>query len=241
MEIAYENRVVAFIDILGFKNHINATACDLKYRAKIFSIMNYLKMIEEENYKGTYSLSDLGKEVSVFSDSVVISYPLNYRGGVPGIMLDIVYLQNTLLNEGILTRGGISIGDIIHKGNIVFGPAMIQAYTYESTCAKYPRVYVGGEVIQFGYNNPAPQNSKEYEMNFINRLLRIDPVDKIVFIDYLNQMEEFDEGRYEVFKENVDQTIRNGIQDLRPDVREKYEWLKTYFTYVFGLNKPAPN
>ncbi|HTG56249.1 MAG TPA: hypothetical protein VL943_08285, partial [Niabella sp.] len=46
-------------------------------------------------------------------------------------------------NLGMMIRGGITIGDLIHEENgALFGPAMNEAYRLESNSAIYPRVVI---------------------------------------------------------------------------------------------------
>ena len=47
-----------------------------------------------------------------------------------------------MMSKGILLRGGITVGQLCHKDNIVYGPAMVEAYELESKSAIYPRVIV---------------------------------------------------------------------------------------------------
>jgi hypothetical protein len=52
---------------------------------------------------------------------------------------------------GFLVRGGITIGDIVHDEEVVFGPALNRAYHLEHDIAKYPRIVVDPEVVdEFG-------------------------------------------------------------------------------------------
>ena len=71
---------------------------------------------------------DLGKQVTVFSDSIVISYDASTPGGGVQILMDLVYICNDLLRIGIPMRGGVTVGSLIHDEHKCFGPAMIEAY-----------------------------------------------------------------------------------------------------------------
>ncbi len=67
----YEQRVVAFIDILGFKSLVNKSDSDNIFTKaiNIETIMGAFDVLKEEK-------SDCeGKKVSLFSDSLIISYP----------------------------------------------------------------------------------------------------------------------------------------------------------------------
>ena len=53
-----------------------------------------------------------------------------------------------LLHMGFLTRGAIVVGDLYHRDNIIFGPALVEAHTIESREAFYPRVIVSRTALE---------------------------------------------------------------------------------------------
>lgn len=67
-------------------------------------------------------MADLGKQVSVFSDSIVISYDMIRPGSGFFVLLDLVYICNDLLGVGMPVRGGVTVGSLIHDNNKCFGP-----------------------------------------------------------------------------------------------------------------------
>ena len=59
------------------------------------------------------------------------------------------HVQSTLLlDEGILLRGGITVGDVALSYGQLFGPAVIRGYELENQVARFPRIVVGTEVLQ---------------------------------------------------------------------------------------------
>lgn len=130
----YEKRIVAFVDILGFKTIIEDSICDTSLRRKVLEATEIIHSRREGRIVGT--------QVTTFSDSAVISYPLNMRNALFHTIIDIIHLQLELGNKGIMLRGGIAIGDVYHDDDIVFGPAMNEAYFLESKVAKFPRVVI---------------------------------------------------------------------------------------------------
>jgi len=71
MKVSYENRFIAFLDILGFKNWVDKTVDDEDVFNTIKSGIDYISREREELYHGRYSdirIND--KEISVFSDSI---------------------------------------------------------------------------------------------------------------------------------------------------------------------------
>src|SRR5229473_8151572 len=114
-ETVYSKRIVAFLDILGFEDHIERTA-DPDYARKILRVLRSIFRVKQENDSDPIPLKEIGIEVTVFSDSVVISYSADDENALFGVILDITHLQLNLMAHGVLMRGGISVGDLYHDG-----------------------------------------------------------------------------------------------------------------------------
>lgn len=57
------------------------------------------------------------------------------------LIVNLAYIGAILMEQGILFRGSITIGNIVHRDNgKVFGQGLIDAYLLESKSAKNPRV-----------------------------------------------------------------------------------------------------
>lgn len=132
----YEKRAVLFLDILGFKELI-----DTGQEQKIYSVLT----TSSEFSRAINSAPEMFK-ATAFSDSLVVSCKLD-KIGVRGILNAAAILVWSFLRQGILTRGGISCGDMHHTKDRLFGPAMNSAYKLESEFAIFPRVLVSDEVV----------------------------------------------------------------------------------------------
>src|SRR5690606_578561 len=137
--IEYENRVIAFIDILGFKEIIKQSEQDTSRIELVHSILEYLKAlettdkwtlqlleIEEDAQKRGVENYDLRNRINTtaFSDSIVVSVKVdgNVNEMTSTLIVNLSYVGAMLLKKGILIRGGITLGNIIHRENgIVFG------------------------------------------------------------------------------------------------------------------------
>ncbi len=96
--------------------------------------------------------------------------------------------------EGIMIRGGVTIGDLYHRNNIVYGPAMIEAYRLESKCAIYPRIIMSEDMLVIGIMKTLPeQNTLEEEIDYVDCLIR-KACDGYYYLDFLGKYEEFDCG-----------------------------------------------
>ena len=228
----YENRFVAFIDILGFKNLIDKTANDEKEMDRVLKVLKYTANIEKDNYEGLLPGKDITKEVTVFSDSIVISYSedLSIGGALFHILMDLVYICVDLLNENIFIRGGVSCGSMYHKDNICFGPAMNRAYILEENDAIYPRIIIDPDAIKADIKRPGSANTPEMEIKYLGKIIKQDK-NKNYYLDFLSQYNEFDDGNaYEMFLYNVNRFLVVHLNAGYSDgVMKKYIWFADYF------------
>lgn len=74
MSFDYENGIVAYVDILGFKKLVDDSQKNGEDFERIYNALKRIHKIEEKNYSEGFSNgTEFGIEVSTFSDSAVIS------------------------------------------------------------------------------------------------------------------------------------------------------------------------
>lgn len=247
----YEKRIVAFVDILGFQTLINDSVCDTGLRRKVLDVMKVIKSIRDGNIEDT--------QVTTFSDSAVISYPLNMRGALLYTIIDIIHLQLELGYRGIMLRGGIAIGDLYHADDIVFGPAMNEAYFLESKVAKFPRVVIRRETLEEGFVNTEGLGKYEIETNWQDLMTLVKPDnynenendENLFFVDFLrqdNELTDFGDEYYEWLKAfrvaiveglnrysktSPEYQVMTPAEKIEADkVFKKYRWLLNYWNHV---------
>lgn len=136
MNIKYQNKLVAFIDVLGFSN--------LVYSNKMEEINSYYEMLLT-GFREVARRKRL--DFLLISDSIVVYAPLKKQN--LATFVSVLYgLQYKLLLKGILIRGGISYGNLYtsKKDNIVVGTGLINAYKLESQ-AIYPRIIIDRRLV----------------------------------------------------------------------------------------------
>lgn len=156
-DVQYEERYIAFIDILGFKELILESA-KANPRVTPSTIYNALDIHPQAVQDFFFSLSDVPAaqhdcadlRVHTFSDFVVASCRQTDLGLCLLLFL-CWHVTSDWLSKSFLSRGGITIGKVIHRisagdAPLVFGPAFVQAYTLESEVADYPRIVLSKEV-----------------------------------------------------------------------------------------------
>jgi len=236
MKIEYENRVTIFIDILGFKNIINQTISEdaSNNSSKIEFLIETLGFIKSHLENDS---SDKGKKqsrhITHFSDSIIISFKEDQEGEVFSTLFNIQKLIILLIDRGILCRGAISYGRLLHNDQYVFGPALNKVYETETKAALYPRIILDKTIIEIGIKFHYIDNTQAEEKVAIKNLLLKDS-DDMYFIDYfLNP-----EPALQNFKDDLGpyiKTLRRLITEglvfaeEYPDIKIKYNWMKNKF------------
>ncbi|MCZ8293272.1 MAG: hypothetical protein O9312_07130 [Hylemonella sp.] len=146
--LRYETRIVAFLDILGWKSAIGHGGSDLvkalgKTLAQLQWVANHFNSLsgllpKDMRWPGNPVMTQ-------FSDSLVISVE-DSNQGKEVLQTALLVLTSNLIDPGYLLRGGVTRGEIFHDGNLVFGPGLIQAYDLESKFASTPRVILSREL-----------------------------------------------------------------------------------------------
>jgi hypothetical protein len=145
MSQAYQERLCLFLDILGFSSLVKNQECNV--------VLNVIREIKRELKSNKEYMNQIGTEpiATTFSDCIVLSLEpkaTNIEKAANILVTATVQmLQDTYLNQEVSLRGGISYGELYHKSDGVFGPAMIKAYELESQFADWPRVIFDKSVI----------------------------------------------------------------------------------------------
>lgn len=221
----YENRIVAFIDILGFENIIKST---LKSQIELENLGNAIAYIHDyfNSVKQSYADSSIF-QLSQFSDSIVISVSMKNSHEMLTIFKHIKTIQINLLSKGILLRGGIVKGKLIHNENMLVGPGMINAYKLESKCALHPRIVIDPKVLwQFRRVNGVKQIERlkdfDYEKSFAKE------ADGTSYIDYFNDVKGYlqrDDKIHDFFS-HVCNIVAKYIDNEDISIRIKYLWMR---------------
>lgn len=152
MAEGYEQRAVLFLDVLGFKRLIDDNREDLIEEALELTCAQH-----QSNY-----------EVSAFSDNMAVSLPFRHGYELAELIQFASSMTLHLLHRGVLSRGGIAVGALRHKGSYIYGPALVEAYRLESKEAIYPRVVLAknalAKALEVGGN---PQGCEEFTRSFL--------------------------------------------------------------------------
>ena len=234
----YENNLIAFVDLLGFKEAVFQSETNAKIKKDVDAAMNYsLKIKCLNDAYNKLASKDKRVNLTVFSDCLVVTcqkFNDNQNNLYTDFLKGIVNMIFNLIITGFLVRGGITYGSLYHKDGVCYGPAMNRAYLLESEKAVYPRILIDG----FALKELAQDNFIHNSIKYISP----DKSDGLLFLDYLSQKAYFEdndnyydfEGNrldYNRFLKNTKNLIMDNLYQHQNNkkVYEKYLWYKNYY------------
>lgn len=149
---------VLFCDFLGFREKVSKPEAmqDLLQALQSLARMAGDFEIEKRIEKGV-EYAQYRPSVSAFSDHVVISSPLSAHADqrfpltapMMGIHLWVGEVARIAWENGMLIRGGLTVGPLYHKAGVIFGRGLVEAHELESTVANYPRIAISPRLFNF--------------------------------------------------------------------------------------------
>jgi hypothetical protein len=231
---SYEERFIAFLDILGWRKQVEASKADQSLIRKLGAVLAHLK-----GASGKTILPLL--EFSQFSDCIIIS-TLASEFNISKFLSAAMGINQVLLYLGFLVRGGITKGLVYHNGSVAFGQALTRAYDLERLSV-YPRIILDHDIEQLFLDS---QNFTSNGINCQFKWIRRSP-DGFYFLDFLQSQnaqsivgqEEAADGQKSPplhFLRDVREMIARNLRDHHDsrDIRtwEKYRWTAEYFNEV---------
>lgn len=230
----YEQRLVLFLDFLGFREIIQRTEKEPDLLSKVLGAMKRVGEISADDRKFHHS-----QQVTQFSDCIVVSYKVEEESAVFWLLNEISYCVVELAYSGFLLRGALTIGDLYHTSEHVVGPGLVTAYELESNLAIYPRIIVDEKVFGVARNAKSEIHTADEELDYVQKFLKKDD-DGWFYYDYVSfesvvettgcEMDEYPDYIFE-----LGQTIKRGLKHKRADVLNKYLWL--YRQYIREIER----
>lgn len=230
----YEDRIVAFVDVLGFKDLIDSSKNDVKVLRNITSALSTLY---EWIWKWEADGGDSSFAFTQFSDSVVLSALADTQDSFEMLLQLMLGIVDIAYSNCIIVRGGIARGKLIHDNEMVVGPAMVDAYFLESQIAKYPRIVISEELkTEFEVNLQEYVDSQPNltEIPSFNKIFKQDDVDGLWYMDYIDPDEEFViRHSKKDYIDTLKDIARKGLSNSDANVRMKYEWLERKLAAIY--------
>lgn len=216
----YNDRIVAFIDILGFSSLVSSLHKDPSLHARIYRALKEIKSSRDSSLRENTAQSNL--EVNQFSDSIVITSEPTFDGFF-SVLWACGWLHARLLYLGILTRGGISIGPTVHESDFIYGEGMIKAHQIESSAAVYPRIVIDEQV----FNQLNLGDKRPYLVKDLDGLWFIDPFEFEASAPGATELSADGYDPREIYFKELSKHIELGLsQAVRVDHKAKWKWLE---------------
>lgn len=134
----YREKYVVFLDILGFRHHVEQADHQPEHRVALLQILTLFKKTASGNPHS-------GLRLSQFSDSLILSaHPTS--NGLQDLVLSIHLIVSNLLQRDILLRGGMAVGGVHHDDDFVYGVGVNEARKLEQREPHDPCVLVTEKV-----------------------------------------------------------------------------------------------
>lgn len=222
--IRTEERIVAFVDILGFSNLIKEY--DKEHKDEVLNnlhdAVHSSVQILQHSFPATNDISrqwDVKKylEVKLFSDCLCISTPvqhesLNFYYHFRFFYMYLATYQVVLMEKGYFVRGGMTIGSYYSDDLMIFSGGLVEAYELEHTHANTPRILVAEKVLEPLKPFMSTENSVA-----INRMIAIDKADNRPFINPFNYLRVTAPDADKMAQEFINRIGIPGIMDTFED------------------------
>lgn len=221
-EFANGDCIVAFLDILGFKEHVRKYVNpkhpqDKEILEKIKSALNdSFNIIRQSEYR------DLLR-IKVFSDCTCASMPAMLCTPTEASMLCSLITwaggyNFQLFRRNIYPRGGISAGFHYEDENMIFSDGLIKAYELENKRAIYPRTILDEELVQRLKWLWMDQRDT-IELFGTNKKIIVDE-EGIALINPFNLIQSTDKGNFEEIKKQFNN--KNDFKAYLLSIDNKY-------------------
>lgn len=227
----YEQRLILFIDFLGFSEVVAATEEDPEALRRLMAALDDIGRLGEADIFES-------QQVTQFSDSVVMSYRVTERSGVFWMLNAIALTVISLVGRGFLLRGAVTLGALHHTRRHIVGPAMVRAHEMESNLARYPRVILDPAVIALARRRRNEDHTPDDEEGYVRSFIAEDD-DGQPFIDYISwnavvAVAGGDDDLYPDYLATLGGLLQTGLRHEDPRVVDKYLWL--YPRYIAALD-----
>lgn len=233
----YEERLILFIDFLGFKEIVGKTASDPAALTRLIEALNDIGRMGEHD-------AFASQRMTQFPDSVVLSYAANEESGSFWMIHEIALSVMMLAQRGYLLRGALTVGPLYHEDRHVIGPAMVRAVKMESKVACFPRVIVDQAVIKLARRHRREGHSPKDEEGYVRSFIDEDK-DGQLFIDYVSwdavvAHAGIEDYYYPAYMAQLGDMIEAGLQHEDARVAEKYLWLHPRYVAQVDRFKALP-
>lgn len=258
-----EIKYTAFIDVLGFSNHIENKITNDKesqeFMQDLEKVINYFEY-EKISFPNKHDeLNGIQYDYTWISDTFVIT--INYNGNSTNKHLSgvLIYLLSLTISQvyhffarkyGLLLRGAIASKYTFLDKNLILGKGIAEASKLEKEIAIYPRVIFADDVVSDEIINYIALMHNDNNLNivskdfdgwyFVNYLASLQDLPPMISVGNETKLAEAKLDQMETVK-IYSQIIDKGLKEKNLKIRSKYLWLKEYFNRVLPTDGKTYN
>lgn len=242
MEEHYPIRVVALIDILGFKAALERSETDEAEYSRILETLEALRSVflspRDQIDMATDVKFNADTQITQVSDSLLISRPIDEIGGLHEMLSDCTIAIHVLIKHGFLSRGAITLGRLYHKNTILFGRAFMDVFEAEKH-QKRPIVTFPKELFELArvFHGQADADGGDWEVNFLTQACIADG--DSYYLDYFTNFDWVNDdgpaGEYLQYGK-LREVIMQGLQS-----EDRGAYLKTVWAAVQFNGRKSPD
>jgi|GEM_PF-4565967 len=238
MNQLYDIGFVAFIDILGWSSIVDKSAIETEWFSRLDGLLETIKAHSEIQSAPT---TDPGVQISQISDSIFVTVNVARVSQRPErISLYSTLIARECFSRGMLTRGGITLGEFRHDGSKLFGPAVVRAFQIEQA-VQYPCIAIDPSPIvvnefldsdEYGFHISTIAKDK----TVVHTPVSISPIAKTsgetFFIDWMRE-DISDDPKYGPRRVYNDEEKARSLNEILSNkhsisVRPKIDWFRRY-------------
>ncbi|MEO6939481.1 MAG: hypothetical protein ABI444_05000 [Candidatus Kapaibacterium sp.] len=233
-DAVYVERVVAYLDILGFEKMVDASATDGRFVRKIAEFVKWAsELLGPPSRAALKAQFGDTRVLSQFSDSFAVSCDSTAEQ-ILHLLECLQIAQIDAIGYGLTLRGGVCKGPLLHehdnKGTVLlFGPAINRAHELENVPGSNPRIVIDDSLAdEIGsMANPRFQGmlarDQSDRIRYIN-YLKIDPIlERTIKIGFNEKGAHYHD--FEEYKEAVETLVHKHIDD-DSKIAKKYMWMQ---------------
>lgn len=225
----FEERAVAFLDVLGFTQLIKDAETQPHKQPELFGILTTLDAhVNYDNQDLAATVPDAVKPKYLFiSDSIIFSAPLHYANydGLGIVIAKTIQIAHKLMQMGYLLQGGINVGSVWHTNSNIFGTGYIDAYKTQDALTHPQAVLTDAAAAHWQRNLAA----KVSELCFVDAdgKLNVDLLNPNYLDPALTQIHGGTEDQFRAYRNWITTHRMNFQAGSSP--RKKWDWAADYF------------
>ena len=233
----YRERFIANIKILGFEELLGRSA-EPSPSVRPEEIIDALEVPKPGESTPLMigrigDLAESGHRMNVFANRVAITVDPT-AAGLVHLLRHVAKIGFRLigLTPPVFCRGGITRGLVYHGGQMILGPGLDEAYNLAKRVARYPRVVLKDEVIQFGLAAAPPIDA------MIKGFVRRDETDGFYYVNILRVLRMSTEFEKEplthirAISDHIERHLKQEIPHIYGERREQLLWFQRYFDWA---------